>query len=48
LVDITQPAQIARAAAALKDNQHVDILVNDAGYLGNTTEFVSHAQSDWQ
>jgi 3-oxoacyl-[acyl-carrier protein] reductase len=48
LVDITQPAQIALAAAALKDNQRVDILVNDAGYLGKTTEFVSHGQSDWQ
>ena len=48
LVDITQPVQIALAVAALKDNQRVDILVNDAGYLGKTTEFVSHAQSDWQ
>jgi NAD(P)-dependent dehydrogenase (short-subunit alcohol dehydrogenase family) len=48
VVDITQPGQIAAAVTALGDDQRVDILVNDAGYLGKTTEFISHAQSDWQ
>jgi NAD(P)-dependent dehydrogenase (short-subunit alcohol dehydrogenase family) len=48
VVDITQPGQIAAAVTALGDEQRVDILVNDAGYLGKTTEFISHAQSDWQ
>lgn len=48
LVDITQPPQIAAAVAAFKDDQRIDILVNDAGYLGKTAEFVSHAHSDWQ
>lgn len=48
LVDITQPARIAAALAALGDHQRIDILVNDAGYLGKAIDFVGHAHSDWQ
>lgn len=47
LVDITQPEQVAAAVAALPTGQHIDILVNDAGYLGRTTPFAAHAPTDW-
>jgi 2-dehydro-3-deoxy-L-rhamnonate dehydrogenase (NAD+) len=47
-VDITQPAQIAAAAAALPAGKRIDLLVNDAGYLGRATEFVSHPPEEWQ
>jgi len=47
-VDITQPAQIAAALARLPAGRRVDILVNDAGYLGRTTTFVEHAATDWR
>jgi 2-dehydro-3-deoxy-L-rhamnonate dehydrogenase (NAD+) len=47
-VDITQPTQIAAAVAALPDGKRVDILVNDAGYLGKTTTFVNHGHADWR
>ena len=46
-VDITQPDQVARAVGGVPSNQPIDILVNDAGYLGRTTTFVSHAPADW-
>ncbi len=48
MVDITQPAQITAAIAALGEEPSVDVLVNDAGYLGQTTEFTTHALDDWQ
>ncbi|HKE57352.1 MAG TPA: SDR family NAD(P)-dependent oxidoreductase [Pyrinomonadaceae bacterium] len=48
LVDITQPEQIAAAVSALPANSRVDILVNDAGYLGKTTNFVEHSPADWR
>jgi 2-dehydro-3-deoxy-L-rhamnonate dehydrogenase (NAD+) len=48
LVDVTKPAAIAAGVAALGEDQRIDILVNDAGYLGQATDFVGHAQSDWQ
>ena len=48
LVDITQPGQIAEAVAALTTERRVDILVNDAGYLGKTTTFTEHAPADWR
>jgi len=48
LVDITQPPQIAAAVGALPADRPVDILVNDAGYLGRTTPFVAHSSADWR
>jgi 2-dehydro-3-deoxy-L-rhamnonate dehydrogenase (NAD+) len=47
-VDITQPPQIAAAVAQLPADRRIDILVNDAGYLGRTTAFVDHAPTDWR
>ena len=48
LVDITQPTQIAAAVSQLPADRRIDILVNDAGYLGRTTAFVDHAPTDWR
>lgn len=48
LVDITQPTQIAAAVAALPGDRRIDILVNDAGYLGRATTFVAHSAADWR
>lgn len=47
-VDITQPKQIAVAVGQLPPDRRIDILVNDAGYLGRTTTFVDHAAADWR
>ena len=47
-VDITQPSQIAAAVGQLPADRRIDILVNDAGYLGRTTTFVAHAPMDWR
>lgn len=47
-VDVTQPAQIAAAINQLPADRRVDILVNDAGYLGKTTTFVDHTATDWR
>lgn len=48
LVDVTEPSQIAAAVAALPVGQRVDILVNDAGYLGRPTDFLRQAAEDWR
>jgi 2-dehydro-3-deoxy-L-rhamnonate dehydrogenase (NAD+) len=48
VVDITQPEQIAAAMSALPAGQQIDVLVNDAGYLGRTTPFAAHGASDWR
>lgn len=48
LVDITQPAEVAAAVSALPSKRRLDILVNDAGYLGKAISFVDHLPSDWQ
>ena len=48
VVDITQPSQIAAAVSSLPANRRLDILVNDAGYLGKTTTFLDHVHSDWR
>jgi 3-oxoacyl-[acyl-carrier protein] reductase len=48
VVDITQPAQIAAALARLPAGQRIDILVNDAGYLGRAGAFVDHPPADWR
>ena len=47
-VDITQPTQVAAAVGQLRADRRIDILVNDAGYLGRTTSFVGHAPADWR
>ena len=48
VVDITQPSQIAAAVSALPAGKRLDILVNDAGYLGKSTTFLSHLRTDWR
>jgi 3-oxoacyl-[acyl-carrier protein] reductase len=48
LVDVTQPTQIAAALTALPSDGRLDILVNDAGYLGKATTFVAHSPEDWR
>lgn len=47
LVDITDPAVIASAAAEF-GTRRLDILVNDAGYLGRVTHFTDHTPADWR
>jgi len=47
-VDITQADQVAQAVASLPADQRIDILVNDAAYLGRTTSFMAHAAPDWR
>lgn len=49
LVDVTQPAQIARTMSALIDEgTRIDILVNNAGYLGLLHGFEQHDVNDWR
>jgi 3-oxoacyl-[acyl-carrier protein] reductase len=48
-VDVTRPDEIKSAIDNLiAKNTRVDILVNDAGYLGQATKFEGHDPSDWQ
>ena len=48
-VDVTNPKEIEAAVGTLiAQKARVDILVNDAGYLGRTTPYESHDPSDWQ
>lgn len=47
-VDITQPEQVAHAVAQMPADRRIDVLVNDAGYLGRTTPFALHAPADWR
>lgn len=47
-VDITRPEQIAAALAAFGEDERIDILVNDAGYLGMFQPYLDHAADDWQ
>jgi NAD(P)-dependent dehydrogenase (short-subunit alcohol dehydrogenase family) len=48
VVDVTLPEQIAACLATLADGERVDILVNDAGYLGSVQAFLQHGSVDWQ
>lgn len=48
VVDITDSAGIQAALLRLPDAEAPDILVNDAGYLGKTRDFVAHPGEDWQ
>src|SRR5262249_2077832 len=47
-VDITQPDQVADAISKLETDTRIDILVNDAGYLGRATAFADHTPADWR
>lgn len=47
-VDITERTQIANAIEALvRRGSRIDILVNDAGYLGRLNSFEEHEPADW-
>lgn len=46
-VDITRAEQIADCLAQLSDDARIDVLVNDAGYLGPAGAFDQHARDDW-
>ena len=48
VVDITDTGAIEAALARMPRDDHPDILVNDAGYLGRTQDFVVHPSEDWQ
>ncbi len=48
VVDITDSAAVQDAVARLPSADEPDILINDAGYLGKTQEFVGHVDADWQ
>lgn len=48
LVDIRDPAQIARAVDETLARGDIDILVNDAGYLGLLHPFDAHDPADWR
>lgn len=48
VVDIADPDQIAACLAQAPPDARIDILVNDAGYLGRTQPFESHAAEDWR
>ena len=48
-VDVTSPDEIKLAVDNLvTQNTRVDILVNDAGYLGPAMKFEARDPSDWQ
>jgi len=47
-VDITVPDQVAACLAQLSGDSHIDVLVNDAGYLGHAGVFDRHAPDDWR
>jgi 2-dehydro-3-deoxy-L-rhamnonate dehydrogenase (NAD+) len=47
VVDISRADQIANCLSQLPDNTHIDILVNDAGYLGLARPFQHHEVDDW-
>ncbi len=48
VVDITRTEAISAALSRFVDQSSIDILINDAGYLGRTQAFVDHATDDWQ
>jgi NAD(P)-dependent dehydrogenase (short-subunit alcohol dehydrogenase family) len=48
VVDITQAAEIAAALSRFADAARIDLLINDAGYLGMVQPFDHHASEDWQ
>jgi 3-oxoacyl-[acyl-carrier protein] reductase len=47
-VDIVDAMAIRAAVERIPARERPDILVNDAGYLGRTQQFVTHPTDDWQ
>ena len=48
IVDVTQPDQVTKALQQIIDSgQRIDILVNCAGYLGQSHPFETHDSNDW-
>jgi NAD(P)-dependent dehydrogenase (short-subunit alcohol dehydrogenase family) len=48
VVDVTQAPQIATALSRLAERTTIDILVNDAGYLGSAKPYLGHPAQEWQ
>ena len=48
VVDITQFDQIAACLSDLSGDSRIDLLVNNAGYLGASDTFERHAPNDWR
>jgi 3-oxoacyl-[acyl-carrier protein] reductase len=48
VVDVTKPEDIAAALSRIASQARIDILVNDAGYLGRAQGFAGHPRDDWQ
>jgi len=48
VVDVTQAPQIATALSRLAERATIDILVNDAGYLGSAKPYLAHPAQEWQ
>jgi len=48
VVDVTRFDQIAAALARMPDDSRIDILVNDAGWLGTTGAFDAQPAADWR
>jgi 3-oxoacyl-[acyl-carrier protein] reductase len=47
-VDVANPASIAAALQAIPADRRIDVLVNDAGYLGAAQAYAGHDAADWQ
>lgn len=48
VVDVTDPARITAALAPLEHEPPLNVLINDAGYLGRCQTFSEHSPEDWQ
>jgi 2-dehydro-3-deoxy-L-rhamnonate dehydrogenase (NAD+) len=49
VLDVTQPDQISKALTEIVSRgSRIDILINNAGYLGQLHAFDEHESSDWQ
>lgn len=48
VVDVTRIDDISAGLSRIADQSRVDILINNAGYLGKTQDFIGHAADDWQ
>ncbi|MEP6997377.1 MAG: SDR family NAD(P)-dependent oxidoreductase [Betaproteobacteria bacterium] len=48
VVDVTRPDQIAAALSRLSAGSRIDILINNAGYLGAVQSFEQHSPAEWQ
>lgn len=48
IVDVTQAPHIAFALSRFAERSPIDILVNDAGYLGSAQPYLGHPAQEWQ